>query len=311
MAKLDEEYLPTINRLRFLCAGLFTIDEESNIIRLVHYTTQEYFERIGDKWKPNAQFHIVSTCLTYLSFDVFKTGSCSSDEEFEERLQENKFLDYATKHWSERAAMAEGEVSELACSFLSDNELVSSAIQALLTDRNRYRSHHSQAHPKESTGLHLAAQLGLSLVLEAMLPEQKEERSNTPRKKDGDDQDSLYIASSAGHNRTVELLLNKGAEPNARNGRYGRAILAASMIGHEEIVEMLLEKGAEINARGGVYGDALTAAHAGRHHTVENLLVQNGAKIVLEGKGDNRYSYWYDYFSEDTEKPKWLKMGSK
>ncbi|KAF5848963.1 hypothetical protein GGP41_010044 [Bipolaris sorokiniana] len=276
MAKLDEEYLPTINRLRFLCAGLFTIDEESNIIRLVHYTTQEYFERIGDKWKPNAQFHIVSTCLTYLSFDVFKTGSCSSDEEFEERLQENKFLDYATKHWSERAAMAEGE-----------------------------------AHPKESTGLHLAAQLGLSLVLEAMLPEQKEERSNTPRKKDGDDQDSLYIASSAGHNRTVELLLNKGAEPNARNGRYGRAILAASMIGHEEIVEMLLEKGAEINARGGVYGDALTAAHAGRHHTVENLLVQNGAKIVLEGKGDIRYSYWYDYFSEDTEKPKWLKMGSK
>jgi hypothetical protein len=28
-----------------VCAGLVTIDEESNIIRLVHHTTQEYFER--------------------------------------------------------------------------------------------------------------------------------------------------------------------------------------------------------------------------------------------------------------------------
>ena len=29
-----------------VCAGLVTIDRESNIIRLVHYTTEEFFERI-------------------------------------------------------------------------------------------------------------------------------------------------------------------------------------------------------------------------------------------------------------------------
>ena len=43
--KLDEENLPEIEDMVSVCAGLVTIDEESNIIRLVHYTTQEYFER--------------------------------------------------------------------------------------------------------------------------------------------------------------------------------------------------------------------------------------------------------------------------
>src|SRR6266480_4706277 len=37
-----------------VCAGLVTVDEESNIIRLVHYTTQEYFERVLLKWNPSA-----------------------------------------------------------------------------------------------------------------------------------------------------------------------------------------------------------------------------------------------------------------
>jgi hypothetical protein len=54
-----------------VCAGLVTIDEESNIIRLVHYTTQEYFEHIRLEWNPRAPEEIASICLTYLAFDTF------------------------------------------------------------------------------------------------------------------------------------------------------------------------------------------------------------------------------------------------
>jgi hypothetical protein len=97
-AELDPDNLPDLDDLLSVCAGLVIVDWESAVIRLVHYTTQEYFERIRDTWDPSAQLHIASTCLTYLSFDVFSTGSCSSDEEFEERLQKSKFLDYAAKH---------------------------------------------------------------------------------------------------------------------------------------------------------------------------------------------------------------------
>ena len=78
-----------------VCAGLVTIDEESSIIRLVHYTTQEYFERTQSNWFPNAQTDITTICVTYLSFDEFGTV-CQDDEEFEERLQSNQLYDYAS-----------------------------------------------------------------------------------------------------------------------------------------------------------------------------------------------------------------------
>ena len=38
-----------------VCAGLVTVDEESDIIRLVHYTTQEFFERTQNIWFPNCR----------------------------------------------------------------------------------------------------------------------------------------------------------------------------------------------------------------------------------------------------------------
>lgn len=90
-AELDPENIPDVEDLLSVCAGLVVVDQESAVIRLVHYTTQEYFERIQDVWDPGAQLHIASTCLTYLSFSTFRTGSCSTDEEFEERLQDNPF----------------------------------------------------------------------------------------------------------------------------------------------------------------------------------------------------------------------------
>jgi hypothetical protein len=49
-SELDEENLPEIEDMVSVCAGLVTVDEESDVIRLVHYTTQEYFERTWTSW---------------------------------------------------------------------------------------------------------------------------------------------------------------------------------------------------------------------------------------------------------------------
>ena len=42
---LDEENLSDLEDILSDCAGLVVVDEESQIIRLVHYATQEFFER--------------------------------------------------------------------------------------------------------------------------------------------------------------------------------------------------------------------------------------------------------------------------
>ena len=57
---LDQDNLPELENMVSVCAGLVTIDEDSNVIRLVHYTTQEYFERTQSHWFPNAQTDITS-----------------------------------------------------------------------------------------------------------------------------------------------------------------------------------------------------------------------------------------------------------
>jgi hypothetical protein len=55
---LDKENVPDVEDIVSVCAGLITVDEESNIIRLVHYTTQEYFERIRENWNLTAQLEL-------------------------------------------------------------------------------------------------------------------------------------------------------------------------------------------------------------------------------------------------------------
>lgn len=166
-AELDPENIPDIEDLLLVCAGL-VVDQESNVIRLVYYTTQEYFARIKDTQDPGTQLHITLTCLTYLLFSICKIGSCASDKEFEARLWESRFLDYAAKHWGEHAAMVEYDVCTLACLILSYKKLVLSAAQVLLVSKYSY-SGYSQEYPKDSIGLRIAARFGLLIILEAML----------------------------------------------------------------------------------------------------------------------------------------------
>ncbi|KAL5371349.1 hypothetical protein DPSP01_014323 [Paraphaeosphaeria sporulosa] len=270
--ELDPDNLPNFEDLLSVCAGLVVVDQESAVIRLVHYTTQEYFERIGDIWDPDAPLHIASVCLTYLSFDLFKTGSCSSDEEYKERLQESKFLDYTAKYWGEHVAKVESDV--------------------LLTSTYNYHNY-SQAYPQESTGAHLAARFGLSLTLKAILFSEGQERKSELTRKDSQGQTLLYLAAENGHYQTVELLIDKDAEINVQGGHCGNALQAASYRGHEAIVKLLLDKGAEINAQGGRYGNALqaasegghkaVAASSGGHEAIVRLLLDKGAEINTQG----------------------------
>jgi hypothetical protein len=46
-----------------VCAGLVTVDEESNIIRLAHYTTQEYFNQTREKWFLNIDTNLRPSAL--------------------------------------------------------------------------------------------------------------------------------------------------------------------------------------------------------------------------------------------------------
>lgn len=82
----------------------------------------------------------------------------------------------------------------------------------------------------------------------------------------------------------IDLLLSKGADPNARDGDYGTALQASCYYGNIEIVTLLLDRGADVNAQSGWYGTALQAA-CKRHSSRDlvKLLLERGADINAIG----------------------------
>ena len=68
---LDGDDIYDVESVISVCAGLVTVDEESGIIRLVHYTTQEYFERVRLDWNPSAPGRDSSSLLNILILRQF------------------------------------------------------------------------------------------------------------------------------------------------------------------------------------------------------------------------------------------------
>ncbi|KAA8571542.1 hypothetical protein EYC84_001542 [Monilinia fructicola] len=72
--ELDEDDFYDQDLLLTVCTGLVVIDPESGVIRLCHFTLQEYLERHRAKYFPNAQVLITRACIRYLSLENFKEG---------------------------------------------------------------------------------------------------------------------------------------------------------------------------------------------------------------------------------------------
>jgi hypothetical protein len=132
-SKLDEENLSQIEDIVSVCAGLVTVDEESRIIRLVHYTTQEYFDRTQKRWFPDAETNITLICVTYLSFDVFEGGFCQTEDKYKERLWSNPFFEYAAKNWGHHARKASSSqaLGQAVANFLRSEAKVEASSQGL------------------------------------------------------------------------------------------------------------------------------------------------------------------------------------
>ena len=93
---------------------------------------------------------------------------------------------------------------------------------------------------------------------------------------------NLSAAAFTGEVSAMKQALTDGADPNTKDPQSGSTLLAtAALMGHTEVVGLLLEHGADINARSRDGGTALhTAAFLGRAETVK-LLLDKGADATL------------------------------
>jgi ankyrin repeat protein len=232
---LDPENIPDVEDILSVCAGLVTVDEESQIIRLVHYTTQEYLEGIRENWHPRAQQEIASTCLTYLCFEPFKSSPCANEDELESRRKKYSFLDYSAWHWPEHVAAVQEEVCELAMALLQDDVLLASA------EMDSLGWSFQVTHRWQMTGLHLTASFGLLHLSKELLSWAKKEKIDLANSKDIFGATPMFCAVENGHKEIVELLLSTGeVDVNAQDQHGWTVLIKAVKGGHKDIVELLL-----------------------------------------------------------------------
>ena len=171
-------------------------------IQLVHYTAQEYFNTHPEHFS-DAEQEIAETCLTYLLFNDFKDGYCSTDKALETLLQKNPLLDYAARYWAHHVHTLTVPVMEMALKFLADASRTALSFQVINLSPYRY-SGYSQGPSKHVSGLHLCAYFGMHSIVIKM-PEIQSNIENVDVK-DSRGKTPLSYAAERGHEAIVKLL---------------------------------------------------------------------------------------------------------
>jgi ankyrin repeat protein len=234
---LDVEAFTQVEKMVSVCAGLVTVDEDSGIIRLVHYTTQEYFDGIMSDRFANAEADIANTCIAYLSFECFATGICTTDQDLKQRLALYPLYNYAARNWGFHASMAPIEKIPSVITLLQKEANVLAAAQVMMIGQPYSgATRHSQRKGKQITGPHLAAYFGLRDAMAKIIA-----NGQPPDEKDGYGQTPLSYASERGHEAVVKLLLEIPGVECRQADEDGRSPLSyAAENGHTAVVQLLL-----------------------------------------------------------------------
>ncbi|KAH3629536.1 hypothetical protein KXW27_002712 [Aspergillus fumigatus] len=273
-----------------VCAGLVAVDKESHVVRLVHYSTQEFFDRTRRKWFPDAENEITIACITYLSFDCFTSGYCQSVEEFEQRMTSNPLYDYAVQSWGEHAKSASNAYQQI-ITFLCDQAKVDASSQALMvstagqvflgaeTITDPLEPELDEFCPREThiMGIHLAAYFGFHDIISALIENQQavdvtDDWGHTP----------LMFGAGKGHKDVVRKLLDEGAIIDAKDIDGRTALSWATEKGHAHVVELLIDNNADVNTMDIYAGSPLLSASRRGHLLIVQALLDKGADSSLE-----------------------------
>lgn len=265
--ELDENYIPRSEIILSLCAGLVIVDEESDVVRLVHYTTQEYFERQQKVWFEDAETEITIICGIYLSIR-------SDFERFDFPGGHWPLYDYARYHWRHHVRETPGRASEWLLRF---------AESKIKIPINNTISSSSGGLPTCVAGLHLAAYFDLRqtaayLIESGSCADEYDVYGRTP----------LSYAADTGQEAIVNLLLAKGdVDPNSspKVGAFKgmTPLIFASKNRHKAVVDLLLEvHDIDIDAQDSYGKTALFYAVISRNTSVVSKLLRKGANPNLK-----------------------------
>ncbi|KAJ6526214.1 hypothetical protein DFH09DRAFT_1371675 [Mycena vulgaris] len=290
--KFDPDNLLDMDTILSVCAGLVVINEADKRIRLIHYTMQNFLDRIQDRVFPHASTEITTTCITYLSFEVFSQHVHDPMSLF----HQFSLLDYAVEYCLLHArGPPESNIKDSIHRFLKN--FSESVWWNLWNWKHSYDKRRKSARRlwvaaafqlneicgdliKEDSGaavLQEAAFEGLIDMVEILINNGVNPDATRTGNK-GEYDSALQAASVRGHEEIIRLLLDHGADTDLP-GHIGTALQMAAFFGHKESVCLLLSRGANVDMEGGWYGTALIAATFRDNYAIVRILLDHGADV--------------------------------
>jgi ankyrin repeat protein len=290
-------------KIENLCGFFLSIVDKR--IYLIHQTAKEFLIKESSStndWSPSCWKHTftlydsyletLKVCLWYLQLD-FQDGRISSPND-DQLTQDHPLLLYASINWTLHFQQARERINKE----LTENTLQlcnTKAQKFLLWFRIFEGYQHSELPTRNINDLIVTSYFGLTPIVQLLLIGTSNINTKSKDNKFGQTllrkdielevRDSQYSrtpllwAAIRGHEAVVKLLLERGAELEAKDSDSRTPLLWATISGHEAIIKLLLERGAELEAKGSYSLTPLLYAALHGHEAVVKLLLERGAEF--------------------------------
>jgi ankyrin repeat protein len=290
-AQIDPVHLE--KQLRHWC-GLFVFINQSRIY-LIHQTAREFLIARQDHTYPKSLTHDTwRHCVQQAEMEHMMTSICIRCLHLEDREvpsidklstevsvvgeSQRELVEYSCEWWTTHYSLSqevgeENTFQDALALYNTEGEAFKFWFNVFWAKTRQYD------RANDMTPIRLAAMSNHDKVLDHFL----DKIGMDLHAKDEAGRTALYWASELGHDKILQMLVDRGADVNAQDKHYGSALRAASYGGRDKIVQMLIDRGADINVEGGHYGSALRAASAQGHDKIVRMLLDKGADVNAEG----------------------------
>ena len=272
------------------CGPLLKVREHE--VTLVHQSARDYLLREEPARNPvleefrikpeEVHLQLARTCFDCIEHSALQHAPLDiTDASY---LPESPLLLYAALHWQEHAMCCSRyakELLDLSRPFLQKESVLRSNWW------EAYRKRDAWLKVSSLPLLHMASYLGIASLVRMLLTKKTWKCSlhKLADKKDILGRTPLIYAARSGHEAVVRLLLEHGADVEAKDKERGEtALILAAGSGYEAIVRRLLERRADVEAKEKERGTALILSAMLGHEAVVWLLLEHGADVEAKDK---------------------------
>ena len=287
---IEEEHIVSSDDIIYSCAGLVALDRKTCIVRMVHYSAQEYFLTNRQAHFPDGHGDIAAVCLKYLMSGLFSYGRYTDKGQVETDLKKNPFLDYAAFYWGYHAREA-GTNAELTSTIVRFMEMTPNLSCVVEIYMQEFLHRPWPEYPADRAilpPLVVAARYGVKDVVASLL-NQGANIDGSTADVDGLQISALGVACQSGHEQVVKLLLDRGADPEKSLRRGVSALHRAASNNHANVVETLLKHKQKIHEMRNIFGKTALhdAAERGSAEIVR-ILLKSGADASAKDNSNSK-----------------------